>query len=124
MKLGHDTASVINWISETQARNGTMPIPAIGDTMAELMWTDRKLLICTAHTVKGFIAKIVRTRMRNWAEGTTYPERDSDGNLITEGGEMEIRATKNGYRVKGGDGEWYKISLAMGATTGYQDPSF
>ena len=43
---------------------------------------------------------------------------------MTYGEGREVRATKTGYRVQNCDGKWFKISLALGDTTGYRDPSF
>ncbi len=123
MKLMQDTASLTNWLIETRPVNGAMPIPPIGSTLTELLWTDRSLLIVTEHTARGFVVQDVKTHMESWCDGTTYPDLDQNGNIATYGDRREIKATKTGYRVRTCDG-WKPIALSLGDRTGYRDPSF
>ena len=115
MTLMKDTGSLTNALME----NKTDTIK-VGDTFAELMWTDRKLWKVTeVISPKAFMAERVETELRNgWEDGTEFPKKDERGEMITDGQPMKF-IKKRKYWYCGG-----RIHWAWGATTGYRDPSF
>lgn len=114
MKLMRDTASLTNYLME----NSTHEIH-VGDSFAELMWTDRTLWKVVRIEGKKMYAKRVATKMRHWEEGTQYPVTDDDGNWILEGHEVCFSKPRKNWR-KGGE----IVHLSWRAKTGYRDPSF
>lgn len=114
MTLMRDTGSLTNALCENMAKD-----LKVGDMFCELLWTDRTLHVITeVINQKKFKAMRVKTQMKNWTEGTEYPEYDESGNLITEGAAMTFT-----FRYH----NWWngtKVHLQFGATTGYTDPSF
>lgn len=116
MTLMKDTGSLMNALMENRTRE-----IKVGDTFAELMWTDRHLWKVTeVVSQREFVAERVETELRNgWEDGTEYPKVDADGNMITSG-RPETFKLKRKF--------WYlgesRIHLSWGATTGYRDPSF
>lgn len=114
MELGKDTGSITNALMENRPRE-----IKVGDTFAELMWTDRRLWIVTrVVNQRDFYAKWVKVEMKDWTEGTQYAVKDEKGEYVTEGAECRFRKPRK-YWYHGG-----KTHLAWGETTGYRDPSF
>ena len=116
MTLMKDTASLANALMENKTRE-----IKVGDTFAELMWTDRHLWIVTnVISPREFVAERVQTEMRDgWQDGTEYPKTDAEGKYLTSG-YPETFKRKHKY--------WYlgesRVRFSWGATTGYRDPSF
>ena len=115
MKLMHDTASLTNALMAN-----TTNTPKVGEMFAELMWTDRELwVIVRVRDARMFWAKRVETELKCWQDGTEFPKRDADGNLVTTG---ELHTFTRPRKYWHCDGR--RVSLSFGATTGYRDPSF
>jgi len=121
MTLMRDTGSLTNALMENK-KDGMK----VGDTFAELMWTDRTLWQVTEVVVPGrkFKAQRVETYMENWTDGTEYPREGADGKYILQGDETTFeRKRKYWYRV-GGFGGGSRVHFSWGAKHGYRDPSF
>ena len=116
MTLMKDTASLTNALMENKPRE-----IRVGDTFAELLWTDRTLWKVTEVTnQKDFMAEQVETELKDgWEDGTEYPVRDADGNILTDGQPSRF-TLKRKYWYRNG----VRIHISWGATTGYTDPSF
>lgn len=114
MKLMKDTGSLMNYLMVNDNLN-----VKVGDTFAELMWTDRHLYKVIRIEGKKIIAKAVETFMKSWAEGTEYPKTDSNGNWILSGPECVITKPRKNWKMNGST-----VHLCWGATEGYSDPSF
>ena len=116
MTLMRDTGSLTNALMENRTRE-----IKVGDTFAELMWTDRHLWKVTEVVgQREFVAERVQTELRNgWQDGTEYPKVDADGNMLTDGYPETFKLKRK---------FWYlgasRIHFSWGATTGYRDPSF
>lgn len=114
MKLMKDTGSLTNYLLENDKHE-----IRVGDSFAELMWTDRHLWQVTAIDGKRMWAKRVRTYMEHWADGTEYPVKDDAGKWELEGKEHCFTKPRKNWKMDGKD-----VHLSWGATTGYRDPSF
>ena len=116
--LMRDTGSLINAaIENIGMRDGLKA----GATFAELMWTDRHLWVVTrVVSQKEFFARRAQTKIEHWEDGTEYPVRDENGNILTYSNEE----THFKFRYKNWWADGKKVHLAFGATTGYRDPSF
>lgn len=115
MNLGTDTGSIMNALMENRTRE-----IKVGDTFAELLWTDRNAWIVTrVNNQRDFYAKRIKVQMKHWTEGTQYPVKDENGAYIAEGEERRFRKPRK---------YWYygtqKVHLAWGEDCGYRDPSF
>lgn len=115
MELMKDTGSITNALMEN--KNAEIKI---GDTFAELLWTDRTAYIVTrVINQRKFYAKRLKVHMTNWTEGTKYPDKDENGAYIAEGAEFLFSKPRKYWR-KGYD----KVHLSWGEDCGYRDPSF
>lgn len=115
MRLMHDTASLTNALMAN-----TTNAPKVGDTFAELMWTDRTLWVITeVVSPKEFKAQRVETELKCWEDGTEFPKRDADGKFLTDGSTSTFKKPRKYWYCDG-----RRVSLSFGATTGYRDPSF
>lgn len=125
LKLMKDTASLTNALIENIGMKDGIKV---GDTFAELQWTDRTLWVITwvAPNGKEFMAKRAQTKMKDWTDGTEYPVRLEDGTIETVGSECFFKFRYRnwwGYSdTQMNNGE--KVHLSFGETTGYRDPSF
>ena len=118
VELMKDTASLTNAL----LNSGKRPI-LVGMGVAELMWTDRKLMQVTAVIDdRTFAARDVEVKMECWQDGTQYPVKNPDGSLVLQGKERIFKWSNRGH------GSWRengrKVNINIGATTGYCDPSF
>lgn len=116
MTLMKDTGSLTNAIMENKTRE-----IKVGDTFAELMWTDRHLWKVTeVVSQREFVAERVETELRNgWEDGTEYPKLDADGNMLTGGCQYTFKLKRKFWYLGGS-----RVHLSWGETTGYRDPSF
>ena len=124
MTLMRDTASLMNAVMENKAKTIN-----VGDTFAELLWTDRTLWVVTkVISDRKFVANRAKTYMENWADGTEYPVKDENGKIVADGEPRTFtKKRKYWYRsihanAPATDG--HRVHLSWGATTGYRDPSF
>lgn len=115
MELMMETGSLTNALMENKPRE-----IKVGDTFAELLWTDRTAYIVTrvVNQLK-FYAKKLKVKMENWQDGTEYPVKDEHGAYIAEGGEFCFSKPRKYWYCGGG-----KVHLAWGESCGYRDPSF
>ena len=73
MELMKDTGSLTNALMEN--RNEKIKV---GDTFAELLWTDRNAYIVTrVNSQRDFYAKRLKVEMKDWTEGTQSLDRKS-----------------------------------------------
>ena len=116
MDLGRDTGSIMNALMENRAES-----IKVGDTFAELNWTDRTLWVVTkVISTKEFIAERAQTEMTDgWQDGTEYPKKNEKGEILTDGYETTFKK-KRKYWYRGG----VRVHWSWGKTTGYRDPSF
>ena len=115
MELMKDTGSLTNALMEN--RNEKIKV---GDTFVELLWTDRTAYIVTRVVNQSkFYAKRLKTHMRDWQEGTKYPDKDETGAYIATGEELLFSKPRKYWRKSGG-----RVYLAWGEDCGYRDPSF
>lgn len=115
MKLMRDTGSLMNYLMVNDNFN-----VKVGDTFAELMWTDRKLFKVVRLDGKKIIAKVVRTELKNgWEDGTEYPITDDKGEWVLDDTEHIVTKPRKYWKLDGRN-----VHLSWGATTGYRDPSF
>lgn len=115
MKLMKDTKSLVNALSA----NDRVCV-CVGDTFSELLWSDRTLYIVTEVSKGGFSAIRVKTHMKNYYEGTCYPDIDENGKWMVLGSPETFRRDKRGWYTRGG----HRVHISWGETTGYEDPSF
>ena len=115
MELMKDTGSLTNALMEN--RNEQIKV---GDTFAELLWTDRTAFIVTrVINQHDFYAKRLKVEMKDWTEGTQYPVKDANGAYIAEGAEIRFRKPRKCWYSGSG-----KVHLSWGEDCGYRDPSF
>lgn len=115
MELMKDTGSLDNALMENRNEN-----IKVGDTFAELLWTDRTAYIVTrVNNQRDFYAKRLKVEMKDWTDGTQYPVKDEKGAYITEGGECRFRKPRKYWRESGD-----RVHLSWGEDCGYRDPSF
>lgn len=115
MVLMKDTGSLTNALME----NKTKEIK-VGDTFVELLWTDRTAYIVTrVINQHDFYAKRLKSKMKDWTDGTKYPVKDENGAYITEGDECRFRKPRKYWYCGSG-----KVHLSWGEDCGYRDPSF
>ena len=126
MELMKDTGSLTNALMENKARE-----IKVGDTFAELMWTDRTLWkVVEVVNQTEFSAERVITYMKDWTDGTTYPKRDDRGNILTDGHPVKFKKGRKYWYEwhQNANGEYYKtdskVHFSWGKQTGYRDPSF
>ena len=125
MKLMKDTASLMNALIESTGLKESLKV---GDTFAELQWTDRTLwVVKEVINDKNFFAEEADTKLKDWTKGTEYPVQNEDGTIKTNPySRMEFV-----YRY----GNWKKyeerypkdkerVHLSFGEKVGYCDPSF
>lgn len=116
MKLFAETGSVINALMDN---GGGCLEPKVGDTFAELLWTDRNLwIIKSVKSNRDFIAERVETKMKDWTDGTEYPVV-ADGVIQTSGSPSHFTRPRKYWKCDG-----HTVHLSFGAKTGYRDPSF
>ena len=114
MKLMKDTCSLMNYLMVNDNLN-----VKVGDTFAELMWSDRTLWQVTRIEGKKIYAKRVKTKIEDWTDGTQYPVKDENGNNLLWGGESVLTKPRKYWKKNG-----CTVHLSWGETTGYRDPSF
>jgi hypothetical protein len=132
-----DTASLTNALAENTTSN-----PKVGDTFAELLWTDRSLWVITeVRSPREFVAGWVETECKDGYEGTEYPVKNEDGSMKTYEGEDAVFTfrrhnwykkpiyngwdhEKNAPRPNTSKGWGEKVHLSFGESVGYRDPSF
>lgn len=115
MKLMKDTGSLTNALMENRKEQ-----IKVGDTFAELLWSDRTLYKVVGIEGKKILAKQVSTELRNgWEDGTEYPKVDEKGEWILCDTIYEITKPRKYWKMNG-----HTVHLCWGATTGYRDPSF
>ena len=112
----------------------------VGDTFAELMWTDRRLWVITeVRGAKEFVAGWVETECKDVNAGTEYPVRDADGKFKTYMGEDAVFCFRRGnwykkevymgwdrkgkFKPNDSKGWGRKVHLSFGMKTGYTDPN-
>ncbi len=115
MELMMDTGSLTNALMENKPRE-----IKVGDTFAELLWTDRTAYIVTrVVNQRKFYAKELKVKMESWQDGTQYPVKDENGAYIAEGEEFCFSKPRKHWYCGGG-----KVHLAWGESCGYRDPYF
>lgn len=114
MKLMKDTGSLTNYMMVNDNLN-----VKVGDTFAELMWSDRNLWQVTRLEGKNIYVKRVQTKMKDWTDGTEYPVKDENGNNLLWGNECVLTKPRKYWKLNR-----CTVHLSWGATTGYRDPSF
>ena len=122
MKLGTETASVMNWLMA----NPEYHKPVIGENVTECMWTDRHAWRVTAVTPDGKGATLTKYAPKYIGKAygdESYEYEDANGNpLLDKRQTIQIRFRYKAWRTNNGKGS--KIDLAWGRRDEYRDPSF
>ena len=126
MTLGRETGSLTNALMENLTRE-----IKVGDSFAILGWTDRTLYQVTEVVSQNeFSACKVDTYMKEWQDGTEYPNVGADGKWVLYGRTVKFKKCRKYWYEHwlGIDGIPHKmgrkVHFSWGATTGYRDPSF
>lgn len=119
MKLGTETASVMNWMMA----NPEYHKPTIGEDVTECKWTDREAWRVTAVDPDGKGATLRKYEPKYVGKGygdESYEYEDANGQPLLGKQSMHIRYKYKSWRTDGGR----KISLSWGRRDKYRDPSF
>ena len=121
MKLGKETASIVNWLMV----NPNFHTPVLGEDVTVCMWTDREAWRVTGVDPDGKGATLTQYEPKYIGKAygdESYEYVDAEGKPLLGSQTMHIRYRYKAWRAENGRG--YKVALAWGVRDKFRDPSF